>query len=77
MGHVTIDARFGLLADIANLRHKRRHAEDTQEYLAPVRARPIVAEPVDPVDLRTPWQELESHSSARQRRLTNGGPSLD
>ena len=42
------------------------------EYIDAIKARPIVAERVDPRKLDTPWQTLQRHPSARLPTRTNG-----
>ena len=47
----------------------QRQAEETNEYLAAIRARPVLGERVDAADLSTPWQQLKPYAA---RRITNG-----
>ena len=50
-----------------------RHASETGEFLAAIRARPIAAERVDLNKLPTDWQTLRPYSASPvPRRLTNG-----
>jgi phage terminase small subunit len=50
-----------------------RHFQETQEYLDAIRARPIVAERIDPRDLSTPWQKIKSHPSANRPPTRQNG----
>src|SRR5262249_3358693 len=47
-----------------------RHLQETEQYLDAIKARPIVAERVDPRHLNKPWRELQPYSVPT--RLTSG-----
>jgi hypothetical protein len=49
-----------------------RRGREIFEYIQAIKARPIVATPVD-VTIPADWRELELHAQAIQPRLTNGG----
>jgi hypothetical protein len=50
-----------------------RHASEVREYLAALKARPIVAERVDPKRLPPDWQALRPYSAVPvPRRIGNG-----
>ena len=45
-----------------------RHLKETEEYLASIRARPIIAERVDSRNLKTPWQSHRPYTPASPLR---------
>ena len=50
-----------------------RHAAETGEFLAAIKARPVAAESVDLAKLPADWQTLRPYSASPvPRRLTNG-----
>jgi hypothetical protein len=55
-----------------------RHLQETEEFLASIRARPIVAERVDARNLKADWRQLERYSAQSQfkaaRRLNGNKP---
>jgi hypothetical protein len=48
-----------------------RHIGEAEEYLASIRARPIVAERVDTRNLDIPWQQRETYSARSPAKLTH------
>jgi hypothetical protein len=46
-----------------------RHLKETEEYLASIRARPIIAERVDSRNLKTPWRDHRPFTPASPLRI--------
>ena len=46
-----------------------RHLKETEEYLASIRARPIIAERVDSRNLKTPWRDHRPFTPASPHRI--------